>query len=200
MATGSVFSSYGIATGLLGHHSPMRRAFMRRVGLFAGVIAVALIFTLVLHTRLPIVPPESEQTPAPEQQEEGSQMFMVTFKCGHEITMSPPGGREVLLALLGLEEEAIVWNEEMVETSATGLLHSGNVDRDCRECQTFIFVGVKDGYVAVYKGLPRPDAVLREITDIPVSRLPPHLQEELKQGIIIRSEEELARFLEGIDR
>jgi hypothetical protein len=72
------------------------------------------------------------------------------------------------------------------------------VDSYCREHANNMFLGVKDGYVAVFAGRPGPRAILREITRIPVQQLSAADVAELRQGMVVKSREELLRTLEGM--
>lgn len=72
------------------------------------------------------------------------------------------------------------------------------VDSLCREHANHMFIGIKDGYVAVYYGNPGPKAILKEVTKIPVKDLMMQDQEELQRGMVVNSREEMLRFLEGM--
>ncbi|EAX46752.1 hypothetical protein TcarDRAFT_0417 [Thermosinus carboxydivorans Nor1] len=72
------------------------------------------------------------------------------------------------------------------------------VDSYCREHANNMFIGIKDGYVAVFYGKPGPKALLKEVTKIPVSKLVQEDLDELKRGIVVHSREELLRTLEGM--
>lgn len=74
-----------------------------------------------------------------------------------------------------------------------------NVDSYCREHANNMFIGIKDGYVAVFYGRPGPRAIVKEITKIAVSKLHPQDVEELKRGMVVQSREELLRTLEGME-
>lgn len=72
------------------------------------------------------------------------------------------------------------------------------VDSMCREHANNLFIGIRDGYVAVYYGVPGPKAIVKEVTKIPVNRLVPEDLQELHQGLVVQSKEELLRTLEGM--
>jgi hypothetical protein len=127
-------------------------------------------------------------------------MYSISFRCGHEAIFSPASGLEELLSILGLTSADVIWEETLIDTSATGLMMVGWADRDCDECQSLIFVGEKNGYVAVYSTLPREGSEPMHVTDIPLARLPDDMQQNIRRGIMLQNEEELQRFLEGIDR
>lgn len=72
------------------------------------------------------------------------------------------------------------------------------VDSYCREHANNMFLGIKDGYVAVYYGKPGSKAIFKEITKIPVSNIMPQDVEELQRGLVVQSKEELLQTLEGM--
>jgi hypothetical protein len=72
------------------------------------------------------------------------------------------------------------------------------VNSYCREHANNMFIGLKDGFVAVFYGKPGPRAIIREVTRIPVADLSPEDQEELKHGLVVQSREEVLRTLEGM--
>lgn len=63
---------------------------------------------------------------------------------------------------------------------------------------TQYYLGIKDGYVAVFKDPPGPRASLKQLTKISVKGLPEQEVKDLKNGIQINSEEELLEMLEGL--
>ena len=72
------------------------------------------------------------------------------------------------------------------------------VDSLCREHANNMFIGVKDGFVAVYSGKPGPKAIVKEVTRITASGLSGPDVEELRRGLVVQSREELLRTLEGM--
>ncbi len=61
-----------------------------------------------------------------------------------------------------------------------------------------IFVGIKDGYVAVYYGVPGSKQIVKSVTAIPVTQLTSMDIEELTKGLIVENKEDLLRTLEGL--
>jgi hypothetical protein len=61
-----------------------------------------------------------------------------------------------------------------------------------------MFIGIKDGYVAVFYGKPGPKAIVKEVTTIAVNKIMPQDVEELRRGMVVQSREELLRTLEGM--
>lgn len=164
----------------------------------AYIVFVGLsLYGLMIHRRPRLTSPP-EQQPRVEM----GQMitYHVTFRCGHYFTHTPQDGVAGVLRYLGVTEDAITWDEGLVVTSATGSLQYGHVDLLCRECQSKFFAGIKDGYVAIYYGSPRPGAELKILTDVRADLLPPDFQVDLRNGIPIKDEASLRIFLEAIDR
>ncbi len=88
------------------------------------------------------------------------------------------------------------WTIEKFDTKEVEMTLS--VDSLCREHSNNMFIGIKDGYVTVFNGLPGPKAIVKEATKIPVNSLMPQDVQELRQGLVIQSKEELLRTLEGM--
>lgn len=176
---------------------------MHRKYWLVAMLVYVLVLGLGLYNILLQRQPRAADPPVPsptEYSESAVMTYLIRYRCGHETPLAPQDGLAGVLRILGLEENSVEWEADTISSAATGLMQMGYVDDLCRECQTYLFVGVKDGYVAVYYGIPRNGAVLKFVTDIPLSRLPPDLQQDLTHGILIRTEEELYRFLEGIDQ
>ncbi|MBP2634123.1 MAG: hypothetical protein H6Q72_30 [Firmicutes bacterium] len=88
------------------------------------------------------------------------------------------------------------WNIEKFDTKEIEMTLS--VDSLCREHSNNMFIGINDGYVTVFYGVPGPKAIIKEVTTISVNGLMPQDVQELRQGLIIQSKEELLRTLEGM--
>ena len=73
------------------------------------------------------------------------------------------------------------------------------VDSLCREHTNHQFIGLQDGYVAVFYGKPGNKPLLKEVTKIPVGKLLPEDASELNKGMIVHSREELLMFIEGLE-
>lgn len=72
------------------------------------------------------------------------------------------------------------------------------MDSFCREHANNMYIGLKDGYVAVFYGKPGNKPIVKEVTKIPVKKLHPQDYDELRHGMIVHSKEELLSILEGI--
>ncbi|NPV42531.1 MAG: hypothetical protein HPY70_00850 [Firmicutes bacterium] len=65
-------------------------------------------------------------------------------------------------------------------------------------CPDHYFIGIKDGFVALFYGRPGTEARLKEITEIKVELLRDDDRRLLEQGIEVYGEEELMRIKEGL--
>ncbi|MEN6412613.1 MAG: BofC C-terminal domain-containing protein [Veillonellales bacterium] len=88
------------------------------------------------------------------------------------------------------------WNIDKFDNHE--VVMSLKVDSYCREHANNMFIGIKDGYVAVFNGKPGSKAIVKEVTKIAVDKLHPQDVEELKRGMVVKSREELLRTLEGL--
>lgn len=73
------------------------------------------------------------------------------------------------------------------------------IDSLCREHANNLFIGIQDGYVAVFYGKPGGKPLLKEVTKVHVSKLMPQDADEIRRGMPVQSREELLRFIEGLD-
>jgi len=88
------------------------------------------------------------------------------------------------------------WTIEKFDTKEVEM--TLKVDSLCREHANNMFIGIKDGYVAVFYGVPGPKGIVKEVTKIPVSQLMAQDVQELKDGLVVQSKQELVRTLEGM--
>lgn len=118
-------------------------------------------------------------------------------QCGHEETVvrvfrtpMPTLDRETLSALFP------EWS--VVSLDAEGAELFREEDGLCPEDATYRHLRVKDGYVAVYYGKPRPDAPLKEVTDVPAAWLLPEDIRRLETGLVLEGDAEVRKYLEGL--
>ena len=83
------------------------------------------------------------------------------------------------------------WSIEKFDTKEVEM--TLKVDSLCREHANNMFISIKDGYVAVFYGVPGPKALVKEVTKIPINALMPQDVQELRQGLVVQSKEELLR-------
>lgn len=88
------------------------------------------------------------------------------------------------------------WNIEKFDTDEVEM--TLEINSMCREHANNIFIGIRDGYVAVFYGVPGPKAILKEVTNIPLSKIMPEDLKEISSGLRVSSREELLRTLEGM--
>lgn len=61
------------------------------------------------------------------------------------------------------------------------------------------FLGIRDGRLAVYDGVPGPCSVLKEQTDIPLESVRPEERSKLEQGLMtFENEDNLQELLDGL--
>lgn len=88
------------------------------------------------------------------------------------------------------------WSIDKFDTKEVEM--SLKVDSLCREHANNMFIGIKEDKVTVFYGVPGPKAIVKEVTKIPITALMPQDVEELRQGLVVQSKEELLRTLEGM--
>ena len=186
---------------------PFPPTIIRRILLAAGLLAVGAALAAAYSSGL--LPWPAKESPARDtevaKQDTKIKITAATdftqkityLKCGDEETFhSKPADNLIGLTAAQLQKVYAGWTMDKFDTQEVAL--SLKVDSYCREHANNMFIGVKDGYVAVYSGRPGPRAIVREITKIPVQRLTVEDTEELRRGMVVKSREELLRTLEGM--
>ena len=88
---------------------------------------------------------------------------------------------------------------QVVESSEQKVVLRKEIAARCPEHQAELYLGLKDGFVAVYAGHPESEeATLQRQTEISIEYLPPSEIKSLEAGIKAESEEELLGLLEGL--
>lgn len=88
------------------------------------------------------------------------------------------------------------WNIELFTDDKIKM--SLQVNDYCQVHKENNFIGISEGYVAIFCGTPDNKPLLREKTSIQVAKLHPQAIEEIEKGLIFSSKEEMLQFLEGI--
>lgn len=117
--------------------------------------------------------------------------LLVFWYTGRKSAVPPEeqSGTKLVEAAPEETKEADVSKEE--EASVMDVEHASSME----ETDGYEFVLMNhNNYVAVYK---LPDLEIYEYTDVILDVLPPDLEEEIRQGKYLRSEEELYNFLEN---
>ncbi|CQR73998.1 hypothetical protein SOV_21170 [Sporomusa ovata DSM 2662] len=118
-------------------------------------------------------------------------------KCkDQEVFRTKPPDNLVGLTFNQVQQIYSGWTIEKFDTKEVEMTLT--VDSFCREHSNNMFIGIKNDYVTVFYGVPGPKAIVKEVTKIPVSSLMPQDVQELQQGLIVQSKEELLRTLEGM--
>jgi hypothetical protein len=119
------------------------------------------------------------------------------LKCNEEeVSRTKPAENLVGLNIYQMQKIYQGWEFEKFDTNEAVM--TLKVDGYCREHANNIFIGVKDGHVAVFYGKPGSKPILKEITTIEINKLMPQDVEELQHGLVVQSKEELLRTLEGM--
>lgn len=65
-------------------------------------------------------------------------------------------------------------------------------------CDDHYYIGTKDGFVSLFKGVPGEPSMILEKTDIPIDVLKEEDRNILERGIVIKDKEEFYKILEGL--
>lgn len=122
---------------------------------------------------------------------------IIYLKCNdEEVFRTKPANNLVGLNYQQVQKVYSGWAIDKFDVAEVGM--TLKVDSYCREHANHMFLGVKDGYIAIYYGKPGTRAIVKEVTNIPVNKLMPQDLEELRRGLEVQSREELLRTLEGM--
>lgn len=188
---------------------PFSKLNVRRWWLVGGLIALAGVFAYIGYAQLtknpPIVDYRAKLKTETVQQDAKQKITaetiitqkMVYLKCGdEEILRARPSENYVGLTLAQLQAAYPGWTIEYFDPAQVRMTLL--VDSFCREHANGLYLGIKDGYVAVYYGRPGIKPIVKEVTKISVNRLVAEDIAELEKGIIVNTKEELLRTLEGM--
>lgn len=122
---------------------------------------------------------------------------IIYTKCNdEEVTHTKPADNLIGLNYQQVQKVYVGWNIDKFDTEEVVLTLKS--DGFCREHANNMFIGVKDGYVAVYYGKPGTKAILKEVTALSASKITPQDLAELEQGVVVETREQLLRTLEGM--
>lgn len=122
---------------------------------------------------------------------------IIYLKCNEEeILRTKPTEKLVGLTIYQLQKVYQGWTFDKFDNDEVDM--TLRVDSYCLEHANNMFIGIQDGSVAVFYGKPGPKAIIKEKTNIPINKFMPQDIEELQRGIIVQSQEELLRTLEGM--
>lgn len=127
---------------------------------------------------------------------------MITYRiiykeCGHEQITEGPAPAELLgLGREDLERMEWKWTVSGFEPGHVTLARIQ--EGLCPEDETYRWIGIMDGYIAVFYGKPRPDAHLKERTNIRASTLYQEDRVRLERGVWVKGDREVEAVLEGL--
>jgi len=122
---------------------------------------------------------------------------VIYLQCGdEEVFRTKPASNLIGLNLSQVQGVYVGWTIDKFDSQVVEL--SRKVDSYCPEHANNLFIGIKDGMVAVFYGKPGSKAIVKEVTNIPVTRLSSEDAVEIGQGLPVRSQAELLRTLEGM--
>lgn len=88
---------------------------------------------------------------------------------------------------------------EIQESGKDRLTLLRRVDDFCSIDQKKRYVGIKDGYVAIFYGEPKMKKKVFRVTDISMKKFPDLMKQQLEQGIPGESEEHLISIIEDLE-
>lgn len=119
------------------------------------------------------------------------------LKCNdEEVLHTKPTEQLVGLTIYQLQNVYQGWVFDKFDTDAVHM--TLKIDGYCREHANNMFIGIQDGRVAVFYGKPDSKRIVKEVTNIQVNKLMVQDVEELQNGLVVNSTEELLRTLEGM--
>lgn len=166
-----------------------------------GITAYYMVYSPLGGNENPAVPQETEVSKQDGKIKITNETDIVQkilyLKCNEEeVLRTKPTENLVGLNIYQMRKIYQGWEFEKFDTNE--VVMALKVDGYCREHANNIFIGIKDGYVAVFYGKPGVKPILKEVTTIQTSKLMPQDVEELQHGIVVQSKEELLRTLEGM--
>lgn len=117
--------------------------------------------------------------------------------CRHEVDTRAAAGSE----LIGHTEAELrqLYPEASVSVSSPLLVVWRETKEDfCAEHGSQRYLSVNGDRVAVFQGLPGMRPIVLEQTDIPVEWMPDSEVRKLRQGIVVRNDDELNELLQGL--
>jgi hypothetical protein len=150
---------------------------------------------------LPGIPQESEMVRQDAKIKVNGQTDIVQtilyLKCGdEEVFRTKPAERLIGLSYDQVQKVYAGWLIEKFDTSEITM--SLQVNSLCREHANNMYVGIHNGFIAVYYGKPGSKSVLKEVTTIPITQLTEQDLAELQRGLLVHSKEELLKTIEGM--
>ena len=186
---------------LLPKFSLNKKYFWILGGCAVFLLLVCMAYSLLVQNQKPLMPIEKEVAKA-----ENKSTVQLNADLVQKIYYSRCGDEEVLHTkaaenLIGLnlnQVQKIYQGWSIGKFTGKEIEMTLTVEGFCREHANNAFIGIKDGYVAVFYGRPSGKPILKEITKINANKLMPQDIEVLKKGMAVQSKEELLQTLEGL--
>ncbi|SHI35726.1 BofC C-terminal domain-containing protein [Propionispora hippei] len=178
---------------------------LKTIGLVGGIlVAAGLGFYLYVHPgafHKPDVMQDAEVSKPDNKIKINTETALVQHilytKCNDEEVLQTKAPDTVAgFTLAQVQQVYPGWTINKFDTAEVDM--TLKVDSYCREHANNMFLGIKDGHVAVFYGKPGPKAIVKEVTAIPVNRLMEQDLTELRQGLVVNSKEEMLRTIEGL--
>jgi len=133
------------------------------------------------------------QAPATEEKTLSLEIIDLYLECRHIVT------RQREITEDALPEFLREINKNRVISGYTGeeLVLTGEIPGLCPVCQEKEFIGIYQGYIAVYAGRPDRPGPVKKMTSIKIQGLPEREIIDLEAGIIFNGEEEKLLILEA---
>lgn len=117
--------------------------------------------------------------------------------CGHHSTISVPAGSTLVGADASRIRELLPgWHLRYMDASSVLLVRS--VEALCPEDAPYRTVVLREGRVAVYYGRRPHEEAIKEITHLREEDLLDADKARLRQGVVVRGDQEVRRLLEGL--
>lgn len=185
----------------------MPKNIFKYISIFIIVIAVGFsygylktIFSVKEPKRnLDVNNVEQNVAQVPEMRlEAGARLIYITYyiKCGDEITEEKTIDEKFIgctrSELQQLEKDWEITDFTPKEVSLTRQIND--------ICENHYYIGIQDGYVALFQGIPGVKSILIEQTDIIADTLREDDRLILEKGLTINSEEEFLNIREGLTK
>lgn len=169
--------------------------------LIVGMSAYYIAYLSFTRENMPILPQETEVVKQEGKIKIASDTDLVQkilyLKCNdEEVLRTKPTENLVGLTIYQLQNIYQGWLFDKFDRHEVNM--TLKIDGYCREHANNMFIGIQDGHVAVFYGKPDSRRIIKEVTDIQVNKLMEQDVDELQQGLVVSSREELLRTLEGM--
>ncbi|MBP2643074.1 MAG: hypothetical protein H6Q67_961 [Firmicutes bacterium] len=185
---------------------PFPKSVNKRTLLLSGMLLMAVVAIYFIGTwvvsrnavpSIPYIETTSQDGKIKIQEDCTLVQKIIYDKCGDEEEFSSKATSSLVgLTLTQVKNIYSGWAIEKFDSHE--VIMTLTIDSFCRDHVNNMFLGVHDGKITIFYGHPGPKAIVKEVTDIPVSRLQEKDAEDVRRGLVVGSREELLRALEGL--